>query len=42
MRSHASIMFNALREAPSLASLVQVGVRDFCDERPVWRRTIRA
>ena len=30
--SHASIMFNALREAPSLASLVQVGVRDFCDE----------
>lgn len=32
VRSHASIMFNALREAPSLASLVQVGVRDFCDE----------
>ena len=30
--SHASIMFNALRDAPSLASLVQVGVRDFCDE----------
>ena len=32
VRSHASIMFNALREAPSLASLVQVGVRYFCDE----------
>jgi agmatinase len=30
--SHASIMHNALQEVPHLAKLVQVGVRDFCDE----------
>jgi agmatinase len=30
--SHASIMHNALQEVPNLAKLVQVGVRDFCDE----------
>lgn len=30
--SHASIMYNALQEVPNLAKLVQVGVRDFCDE----------
>lgn len=30
--SHASVMFNALRETPSLTSLVQVGVRDFCED----------
>lgn len=30
--SHASIMYNALREAPSLGALVQVGIRDFCDD----------
>lgn len=30
--SHASIMYNALQEVPHLAKLVQVGVRDFCDE----------
>lgn len=29
--SHASIMFNALREVDQIANLVQVGVRDFCD-----------
>ena len=27
--SHASIMYNALREVPSLAKLVQVGIRDY-------------
>jgi agmatinase len=30
--SHASVMYNALNEIPDLAKLVQVGVRDFCDE----------
>ncbi len=30
--SHASIMYNALEEIEQLKKLVQVGVRDFCDE----------
>ena len=30
--SHASIMYNVLHEVPGIASLVQVGVRDFCDD----------
>ena len=30
--SHASIMYNALEEIPQLTKLVQVGVRDFCEE----------
>ncbi len=30
--SHASIMYNALQEVPQLKTLVQVGIRDFCDE----------
>jgi agmatinase len=30
--SHASIMFNALRDIPQLTRLVQVGVRDYSDE----------
>lgn len=29
--SHASIMFNLLRDVPQMERLVQVGVRDFCD-----------
>ncbi|MDE7069888.1 MAG: agmatinase family protein [Alistipes sp.] len=29
--SHASIMYNVLRDVPQVARLVQVGVRDFCD-----------
>ena len=28
--SHASIMFNALQEVPSLKKLVQIGIRDYC------------
>ena len=28
--SHASVMFNVLRDCPQVAKLVQVGVRDFC------------
>lgn len=30
--SHASIMYNALEEIPQLKKLVQVGVRDYCEE----------
>lgn len=30
--SHASIMYNALTEIPALSKLVQVGVRDYCQE----------
>jgi agmatinase len=29
--SHASIMFNALKQVPQLKKLVQVGIRDYCD-----------
>jgi agmatinase len=29
--SHASIMYNALKEVPQLTKLVQVGIRDFSD-----------
>jgi agmatinase len=30
--SHASIMYNALEEIPQLKKIVQVGIRDYCDE----------
>ncbi len=30
--SHASIMYNALQEIPAIHKLVQVGVRDYCEE----------
>ncbi len=30
--SHASIMYNALNQIPQLKKLVQVGVRDYCEE----------
>jgi agmatinase len=30
--SHASIMYNVLKEVPAVERLVQVGIRDFCDE----------
>ncbi|MGC4058274.1 MAG: arginase family protein [Chitinophagaceae bacterium] len=30
--SHASIMFNVLKEVPQMKKLVQVGIRDYCDE----------
>ncbi|MFC4261621.1 agmatinase family protein [Ferruginibacter yonginensis] len=30
--SHASIMYNALEEIPQIKKLVQVGIRDYCDE----------
>lgn len=30
--SHASIMYNVLQEIPQMKKLVQVGIRDFCDE----------
>lgn len=30
--SHASIMYNVLEEIPQVKKLVQVGIRDYCDE----------
>lgn len=30
--SHASIMYNALNDVPQLTKLVQVGIRDYCEE----------
>jgi agmatinase len=30
--SHASVMYNALEEIPEVVKLVQVGVRDYCEE----------
>jgi len=30
--SHGSVMYNALEEIPQLTRLVQIGVRDFCEE----------
>lgn len=30
--SHASIMYNVLNEIPEVSKLVQVGIRDYCDE----------
>ncbi|GAA4467372.1 agmatinase family protein [Nemorincola caseinilytica] len=30
--SHASIMYNTLNEVPQVSKLVQVGIRDYCDE----------
>jgi agmatinase len=30
--SHASIMFNATNELPSLKKLVQIGIRDYCEQ----------
>ncbi len=30
--SHASIMYNVLKDVPQMKKLVQVGVRDYCDE----------
>jgi len=30
--SHASIMYNALNEIPQIQRLVQVGIRDYCEE----------
>lgn len=30
--SHASVMYNALKENPQIKKLVQVGIRDYCEE----------
>jgi agmatinase len=30
--SHASVMYNVLNEVPAVTKLVQVGIRDYCDE----------
>ncbi len=30
--SHASVMYNALEEIPQIKKLVQIGIRDYCEE----------
>lgn len=37
-RSHASIMFNVLEEIPRVSRLVQVGIRDVCEEEIAYTR----
>lgn len=37
--SHASIMYNVLRDIPQVSRLVQVGVRDYCDAEAERART---
>ncbi len=36
--SHASIMYNALKDVPQLKKLVQVGIRDYCEEEVEYIR----
>lgn len=36
--SHASIMYNVLKEIPQVKKLVQVGIRDYCDEEVLMIR----
>lgn len=33
--SHASIMYNVLKEIPEVSKLVQLGTRDYCDEEQI-------
>lgn len=37
--SHASIMYNVLKEVPEVEKLVQVGIRDYCDDEVALART---
>lgn len=37
--SHASIMYNMLEEVPAVKKLVQVGIRDWCDEEMDYARS---
>lgn len=36
--SHASIMYNVMKEIPGAKKLVQVGIRDYCDEELLYIR----
>lgn len=36
--SHASIMYNVLQQVPQVSKLVQVGIRDYCDEEILLSR----
>ena len=38
--SHASVMYNVIHQNPGLQALVQVGVRDYCEEE--YRRIQKA
>jgi agmatinase len=37
--SHASIMYNVINKIPGISKLVQVGVRDFCEEEEILSST---
>lgn len=39
VRSHASIMYNALQEIPALKRLVQVGIRDYSQEEKAFAQS---
>jgi agmatinase len=34
--SHASVMYNVLEEIPAVKKLVQIGIRDYCEEERVY------
>ncbi|MFT3907838.1 MAG: agmatinase family protein [Ferruginibacter sp.] len=38
--SHASIMYNALEQIPQLKKLVQVGIRDYCEEELDYKNSL--
>ena len=40
--SHASIMYNALENLPRIAKIVQVGIRDFCEQEHEFTRSLGA
>lgn len=37
--SHASIMYNVLETVPQVSKLVQVGIRDYCDEEIEYKKS---
>lgn len=38
--SHASIMYNAIEQIPQLKKLVQVGIRDYCEEEIAYKNSV--
>ena len=38
--SHASIMYNALEDIPQISRIVQVGIRDFCEQEHEFTRAL--
>jgi len=40
--SHASIMYNAMKDIPKISRIVQVGIRDFCEQEHDYTRELGA